>query len=86
VDVSLRVASIEKIANGHTDTLTRVEAYGEATAFWMKVVAGLIAALGVAAAIYFGSLESRGKSELLRHQRNSQTYTARANTPQIAEQ
>ena len=81
-DIARRVENIEELANGHTQTLTRVEAYGEATAFWMKVVAGLIAALGVAAAIYFGSLEARGKSELLKRQ--GQTYTVRANPPQDA--
>ena len=75
IDIARRVESIEDIANGHTQTLTRVEAYGEATAFWAKCIAGLIAILGVAAAIYFGTLEARGKSYLLRP--NTSTTLAR---------
>ena len=83
-DIARRVESIEEIANGHTQTLTRVEAYGEATAFWAKVVAGLIAILGVAAAIYFGSLEARGKSGMLRHNNSGEVTTAqRGAAPQM---
>jgi hypothetical protein len=64
-DLSKRVENIEALANEHTETLTRVEAYGEATAFWAKVIAALIAALGVIASIYFGTLEARSKSMIL---------------------
>jgi hypothetical protein len=64
-DLSKRVENIEALANEHTQTLTRVEAYGEATAFWAKAIAALIAAIGVAASIYFATLEVRSKSMIL---------------------
>ena len=56
-----RVENIETIANGHTITLTRLEAYGQATAFWAKFAAWLVGVLIALAVAYFASLEARGK-------------------------
>ena len=47
------------------NTLTRIEAYGRASAFWGKVVAGLLTLIFLAATAYFASLEVRGKVGLL---------------------
>jgi len=68
VDVVDRLERVERLATSHTETLIEIKAYGKATSFWMKAIAGLVAAIGVAAAIYFGSLEARGKAGMLRPQ------------------
>jgi len=86
-DLSERVKNIEILANEHTQTLTRVEAYGEATAFWAKVIAGLVAAIGVAASIYFGTLEARNKSMILwpKTTHSEPTQIGYISTPQVAQ-
>ena len=45
--------------------LTTIEAYGKASAFWGKVIAGLLTLLIAGIGLYFTSLEIRGKSKLL---------------------
>lgn len=90
VDVVDRLERVEKVANGHTETLIKVEAYGSATVFWAKVIASLIAILGVAAAIYFGSLEARARAVGILHPKiivaapSNPEYAHNRNLPQDA--
>lgn len=47
-------------------SLAEIKAYGSASVFWGKVIAGLLGILIAALTLYFTSLEVRGKTTMLR--------------------